>query len=317
MATNQDGPQLNHYNSNPGLLRISASTNRSSSFEKKVPRQRHGELILPIFHLRDLEKGVQFVNRLSEIRSMVLTDSPLSGQNVAMEFGGLIHQLDVLSQSVSKVIMIFEEDIILDREWTNHPKHQFKLTLDLFVVVEGRERMLTGFKRFLAFRIERGFVEIRRLSIVNCGHLKAREGGAVRVAGDSHVFLKKITCVGCKAKCGPIWIAPEGHLKIKSSIFLSCSSLEHGGAVYNQGYTQLQGCTFSKTITNGCGGAVYNAAGGSCQVASCEFRNCVASKSGGAFFNSNGALVLLEDNNYEANRTATKSGKAASFEQGV
>ena len=55
-----------------------------------------------------------------------------------------------------------------------------------------KSESLTGRSRFLAFRIESGWVEIRRMSLLRCGHSKAREGGAIRVSGDGHVLLKKV-----------------------------------------------------------------------------------------------------------------------------
>ena len=184
-------------------------------------------------------------------------------------------------------------------------------------MIEGKEHVLTGRSRFLAFRIESGWVEIRRMSLLRCGHSKAREGGAIRVSGDGHVLLKKLTVVECQAKCGAVYVKKDGHLKVMNCIFLSCTASINGGAIYNNGMCQLIKSTFSSCKAEGRGGAVFNNDGGSCEAKACEFRNCKGEKEGGGFYNSSQALVLLSDNNYEGNRTSSLSGKAASFCQGL
>ena len=78
MTTNSDGPLLHHYISNPGLEDIAINKIKKSVNISKA-RIHNGDWLMPIFHARDLEKGVIFVNKLSHIRTQVLKGETPSG----------------------------------------------------------------------------------------------------------------------------------------------------------------------------------------------------------------------------------------------
>ena len=194
------------------------------------------------------------------------------------------------------------------------------MTPDLFVCVDGRNRSLFGKQRFLAFRLEAGWVEIKRLTFVKCGHSKAREGGAVRASNVGHFFLKKCTFVECNAKLGgAIFLGEEANCSIISTIFLNCCATNHGACIFSSGFTKLIKSTFSRCkATRGCGGAVFNNVGGSCEVTNCDFRGNYAQVAGSAFFNSPGSLALLCDNFWEGNSNNKNApGKTSGFHQGL
>ena len=276
---------------------------------------------MSVFHLKDLEKAIQFCNQLSQIRTLFLTSTNdfhltelLESIHTSKEYAGEVHQLDVLAKLCPQVVLTFEKDIAIDRNWCAISK--VALTKDLRVTVDGCNRVLSGRQRFLAFLIESGTIEFRRISIVRCGHSKAQQGGAIRILGDaSTVVLRNMTFVNCEGHSGIIYVDTHAQMKLQGCVFLHCVAAFHGSCVFNKGYSVLSTSTFSHCRSGGLGGAVFNDQVASVDIASCDFRQCFAAMLGGAVFNSSRGLILLADNNWESNETEVLKGKAGSFYQ--
>jgi hypothetical protein len=310
--SNLHEPLLYQYNANPGITDNVDSSNSKKQKElvKKKCTIKRKMFYMSVFHLKDLEKAVKFCNRFSLVRSQSKT---CLAHEKHLEFGGDVHDLSILCKICHKIYITFEKDIHLSREWSN--QYKFELIDDTYVIVDGCNRVMSGQDRFRAFEIMSGTVEIRRLSIVKCGHSKARDGGALRISNGSHVYLDTLTFVNCSAKRGTINTDTEAKIELRGCVFLHCNASEHGSCLFNRGYAVLINSTFSHCRTSeGFGGAVFNDRGGSMDIQMCDFRQCHGML-GGAVFNSSEALILLSDNNWEGNTTNQLKGKAASFHQ--
>ena len=303
------------YSANPGIDQITSNAKKQKVLQKKPCFIQQKVFHMSLFHTKDLEKAVKFCNEFSKIRSEILNTggSTTSASNL-MEFAGDFHDLNIISKFVNTIMISLERDIHLTREWS--AQHKFELTDDLYVIVDGCNRVMSGRSRFLAFEILSGVIEFRRLSIVQCGHSKSRDGGAIKILNNSRILMNKLTFVNCNAKRGSIYIGENGKLSTKGCVFLHCTAEEHGSCIFNCGYAILDNSTFSYCRSNsGCGGAVFNSHGASIDIKNCDFRQCHAFHKGGAVFNSRNSLVLLSDNNWESNTTTNLTSKAAAFYQ--
>ena len=290
------------------------------------------DLRMPVRHLRDLEKAIVFVNRLS-----LFVEGKAGRWGSSLEYCGTIHDLAQLALVVKKASLMIQDDIDLYRDYTRNPKYRLQTMpvapakkdsgedrmassgkAGFRVYVHGSEHVFKGHSRFRAFHILSGSVTLSRITMQDMGHTKAPDGGALKVEGcGSKVTVKKCTFIKCQAKNGgAIGVGKEARVILRDLVFLSCSASKNGGAVSNEGYLQFLDSTAFDGRSGRSGGGLANMSGASAEVMKSEFRQCYAREKGAAIINAKSALILLHDNLFELSSTGEGlSGSAAGFFQ--
>ena len=338
-AEGVNGPHLEFYPDFPPVLLADDGSEggggggggRDGDASKLRVELTGSEMRMPVRHLRDLEKAIDFVNRLSRC-----VEGKAERWGTSLEYCGVIHDLAQLALVVRKVSLTIEDDVDLYRDYTRNPKFRFQTMpvapakdakgnrlvssgkTKFRVYVHGSEHIFKGHGRFRAFHIVSGSVTLSRITMQDMGHAKAPDGGALKVEGSgSKVTVKKCTFVKCQARNGgAIGVGKEARVLVKDLVFLSCKAGGYGGAIVNEGYLQFLDSTAFDARSGSSGGGLANLPGSSAEVRESEFRQCYARRNAAAIFNSKGALVLLEDNLFELGATGEGlTGSAAAFYQ--
>ena len=289
----------------------------SMGVQKYAPTVEGDCLLLPVRNLRDWEKAIVLVNRLSEI---IVRGATGPSQ---YEYLGLINDLSVLAAvPVNRCVLQLENDLELWKDYSFSPNFRFRLTLppgkhnnhaasfhsipststSSSAASSAAYTTKTKTKTMKKRLTHGGAASPRHLKVTVEGRERVVRGGE-RFKGmwieSGDVTIRRVTFLNCghsRADLGGAILVtgPQSSVRLKKVTFLKCAAKDGAGlGIGPDARCRAKGCVFLDCVASRHGGAVANQ--GFVASTASTFNKCIAKGgNGGAMYNGDVASAEIK-----------------------